>query len=489
MYIVQISSECAPAAKTGGLGDVVNGLSKELAEREHQVEVVLPKYDCMRYDRIEDLHVCYEELWVPFHAQWVQCTVLQGRVDEIICFFIDPHSDAHLFERGLFYGHDDDVNRFGFFSRAALEFLLKSGRRPDIIHCHDWQTGLIPVLYYEIYEPLWQHYTRFCYTLHNVGHQGRTGTDILHQVGLTPQRLMHKGGLLDNEHPHTVNLMKGGIVFSNFTTTVSPTYMHEIRATEQGQGLQQTLNDHGSKVGGVLNGVHYGAWNPEVDSLIPSQYSAADLPAKFPNKVALRKRLMLREAFKPIVAVVSRLDPQKGVDLIRHSIFVALENNCQFVLLGSASRSWINDQFLLLKEELNDNPDCHLEIGYDEELSHLIYAGSDMLVIPSLYEPCGLTQLIAMKYGVVPVVRQTGGLADTVFDANDESVPFEERNGYLFQEHTPEALSHALTRGIGLWHRYPEYFRQLRLNGMGYDYSWKNPGEDYIKIYQHILGA
>jgi starch synthase len=195
---------------------------------------------------------------------------------------------------------------------------------------------------------------------------------------------------------------------------------------------------------------------------------------------------MINDAFKPIVAVVSRLDRQKGADLIRHAAFYSLANHAQFVLLGSAAEEELNAAFWGLKHYLNDNPDCHFEIGYDEELSHQIYAGADMLVIPSVYEPCGLTQMIAMRYGTVPVVRNTGGLADTVFDANYSDVPFEQRNGFVFSELTTEGLESALSRGIGLWHRYPEYFRQLRTNGMNQDLSWNNPGRDYLNIYEHI---
>ncbi|MEO5367917.1 MAG: glycogen synthase [Magnetococcus sp. WYHC-3] len=486
MHVVMISSECAPAAKVGGLGDVVHGLSRELALRGHGVQVILPKYDCLRYHHIRDLEVMLQDLWVPFFNEWIHCSVWRGVMDGIEVWLIEPHSPQNFFHRGVFYGHQDDVARFAFFSRAAMEFLYKAGIRPDILHVHDWQTALCPVLLYEAYQALGWHQTRVCYTLHNVGHQGFTGEQTLRQVGLNPTRLMNHGQLLDDSRPGCVNLMKGGIVFANFTTTVSPRYMEEIRHSPQGQGLQRILNVHGGKVGGVLNGVDYGTWNPEVDPIIPSRYTADNLPAKFANKEALRRRLLLRDDFKPIVAVVSRLDQQKGPDLIRHALFTALGHGCQYVLLGSASEGWINDQFWALKRQVNDHPDCHLEIGYDEELSRLIYAGADLLVIPSLYEPCGLTQLIAMKYGVVPVVRATGGLADTVFDANHSDRPFEERTGYVFNDFTREGLDSALVRGIGLWFRYPEYFRQLRVNGMRQDYSWNRPAQDYLNIYTHI---
>ncbi len=486
MHIVMVASECAPIAKAGGLGDVIQGLSNELSIRGNLVEIVLPKYDNLRYDRIWGLSKSYEDLWVPFYGQWVRCDVWFGFAEGLKCYFIEPHSPQNWFNRGKLYGDLDDAERFAFFSRAAMEFLLKSNRHPDIIHCHDWQTGLVPVLLYEVYSHLGMTHPRACYTLHNVGHQGVTGEQILRQVGLNPTALMTPERLQDHTHRNAVNLMKGGIVYSNFVTTVSPRYAGEIMSGPRGMGLQGTLRTHAAKFGGVLNGVDYNTWNPEIDPHIASRYGIETLPQKFPNKTALRNRLLLADSFKPIVCVVSRLDRQKGADLIKHAIYYALEQGCQFVLLGSGSERVINDEFLRLKGELNDNPDCHLEIGYDEDLSHQIYAGSDMIVIPSIYEPCGLTQMIAMKYGVVPIVRATGGLADTVFDANHAERDFHERNGYVFNDYDAAGLESAMSRAIGLWHRFPEYFRQLRLNGMRYDYSWNQPGQDYVNIYQHI---
>jgi starch synthase len=487
MYIAMLSSECAPVAKVGGLADVVHGLARELLLRNNAAEVILPMYDCMRYDRVWGLGKCYRNLWVSYYDHWIRCDVFSGSVDHIPCIFIKPLSQENFFDRGVYYGQTDDDARFAFFCRAALEFMYKSSRQPDVIHCHEWQSGLVPVLLYEIYQELGMHHPRVCYTLHTVRHQGVTGPHVLQQVGLG-MHLMSADKLQDNIHPGAVNLMKGGIVYSNFVTTVSPRYAEEIMHTDLGHGLQSTLHANAHKFGGVLNGVDYGVWNPEVDTHIPHQYSPQVMEGKFANKKALRERLLLQEKFKPIVAVVSRLDPQKGVHLISHAVFYALANRAQFVLLGSGSDSAINDHFHALKGQLNDNPDCHLEIGYDEELSHLIYAGADMLVIPSAFEPCGLTQLIAMKYGTVPIVRATGGLADTVFDANHATKPYEERTGYVFEGFDNEALEGAMGRAIGLWYKYPKYFHQLRLNGMHADYSWNQSGSDYLNIYSHISG-
>ncbi len=486
MFTMMVSPECASVAKVGGLGDVVQGLAQELAIRGNNVEVVLPKYDCMRYDHIWGLTKVYEDLWVPFYDQWIHCDVYFGFVDNIKCFFIESNSEHNFFNRGKYYGDKDDVARFAFFSRAALEFMLKSDKKPEVIHCHDWQTALIPVLLYEVYHQLGMGNTRACFTLHNMGHQGITGKEVLQQSGLDVAKLMTAEKMLDPHHHDAVNLMKGGIIFSNFVTTVSPTYAFEIQHTEQGQGLQSILQANSSKLGGVLNGINYDIWNPEIDPFIPHHYNMDSLPNKVKNKQALRQRLMLRDDFKPLIAVVSRLDKQKGMDLILHAIYYALSQQAQFVLLGAAAEDSINAKFWDVKHELNDHPDCHLEIGYDEELAHLIYAGADMLLIPSIYEPCGLTQMISLKYGTVPIVRETGGLADTVFDANYSDKPYEERNGYVFSDVTPLALESAINRAIGLWYKYPRYFRQLRANGMNQDHSWNHSGQDYINIYEHI---
>lgn len=486
MYVVMITPECAPVAKVGGLGDVVQGLSHELAIRGNAVEIILPKYDCMRYDRISGLHKICGDLRVPYHDQHFHCDVYFGFVDGLKCFFIESHSFKNFFNRGVFYGHHDDPERFAFFCRAALEFMLKTNKYPEIIHCHDWQTGLVPVLLFDIFKYLGMTHPRVCYTLHNLKHQGVVGEHTLRQVGLNPADYMTQDRLQDNSNHSAINFMKGGIVYSNFVTTVSPRYAEEIKNSDLGFGLQHTLHVHSIKFGGVLNGIDYNVWNPEIDPYISCRYSIDTIDDKYKNKEALRNRLWLRHDFKPIVSVIGRLDHQKGVDLIRHGIFYSLANGCQFVLLGSSPDPATNNDFLGLKHYLNDNPDCHLEISYNEELAHLIYAGADMILIPSVFEPCGLTQMIAMKYGTVPIVRNTGGLADTVFDADCAQKPYHERNGYVFNDFDNQGLESALKRAIGLWYIYPKYFRELMINGMRYDYSWNHPADHYLNIYNYI---
>jgi starch synthase len=487
MYIVVVATECAPAAKVGGLGDVVFGLSRELEVRGNSVEIILPKYDCMRYDQIFGLQVSYQDLWVPWYDRSIHCSVYFGFVHGRKCYFIEPHSEQNFFNRRLFYGSPDDDQRFAFFCRATLEFMWKSGKHPEIIHCHDWQTGLVPVLLYEIYKQMGMTHPRVCYTLHNLFHQGVTREHILRATGLNRHAYFYQQERLqDNANPAALNLLKGGIVYSNFVTTVSPRYAWEIMNTDQSCGLGLTLGIHRAKVGGILNGVDYDVWNPEIDGNIACKYGVDSIDNKFENKRTLRERFWLQNPFKPIVCFVGRLDNQKGVPLITHAIPYCLSNGCQFVLLGTGAENRITQHFLGLKRQYNDNPDCHLEIGYNEELSHLIYAGSDMILVPSLFEPCGLTQLIGLKYGTVPIVRATGGLADTVFDANYAQKPYNERNGYVFNDFNAQGLESALHRAIGLWYEFPMHFRELEVNGMRRDFSWNHPARHYLDIYEYI---
>jgi starch synthase len=487
VFVVMVSSECAPVAQAGGLGEVVLGLSREMTLRGHTVDVVLPKYDGMRYDRIQDLTVAYENLRVPWYLGEVPTTVWTGLVEGQRCYFIDPHSSEQFFARPHLYGFEDDAMRFAFFSKAALEFMLKTNRRPDVIHCHDWQTGLVPVLLAEIYGHVGMHQQRVCYTIHNFSHQGVTSEAVLWASGLTdPEKYLHDDRLRDSHNPYAVNLMKGGIVYSNYVTTVSPQHAWEAQFTEQGQGLGHTLYVHRMKFRGVLNGIDYDVWNPEIDRLIPHHYSAGDLAGKYADKAALRDRFMLSHEYKPILAYVGRLDRQKGVHLIRHALHFALSKGAQFVLLGTSPEPALQDEFLELKKELNANPDCHLELAFSPELAHLIYAGADLVVVPSLFEPCGLAQLIALKYGSVPVVRAIGGLVDTVHDRDHSTRPLPERNGYVFHQVDEQALESALVRALELWHHFPDQFRDLMRQGMAIDHSWAGPGAAYLEIYDYI---
>ena len=325
MYVVQIASECAPVIKAGGLGDVVYGLSTELEKQGHCVELILPKYDCMRYDHIWGLHEAYLGLEVPWYGSTVTCTVFCGWVHGRLCFFIEPHSGDNFFHRGLYYGAVDDHMRFAFFSKAAVEFLLVSNKRPDVLHCHDWQTGLIPVMLYEMYGWHGMERQRICYTIHNFKHQGIAGADVLWATGLNREDYYFQyDRLRDNFNPFGINFMKGGIVYSNHVNTVSPHHAWEARYSGISYGLGHTLEVHNSKFGGILNGLDYDVWNPAADEYIAEPYSKDDFSGKVKNKQALRERLSLAHGDKPLVAFIGRLDDQKGVHLVHHAMYYTL---------------------------------------------------------------------------------------------------------------------------------------------------------------------
>jgi starch synthase len=489
MYIVQIASECAPVIKAGGLGDVVYGLSRDLEERGHCVELILPKYSNMRYDHIWGLHDAYIDLQVPWYGGVIHCTVHCGWVHGRLCFFIEPHSEDRFFDRGVYYGCGDDPKRFAFFSKAALEFLLRSNKRPDVIHCHDWQTGLIPVMLFEMYKYHGMEHQRVLYTIHNFKHQGHAGAEILHATGLNREPYyFNDARLKDNFNPFAINFMKGGIVYSNHVTTVSPHHAWEAHHGSCGFGLGHTLHVNQHKFSGILNGIDYAMWNPATDELINQPYTLSTFEDKALNKKALRERLLLSAADdKPLVAFIGRLDEQKGVHLVHHAMYHALSRSAQFVLLGSATEAKINDWFWHEKLHLNDNPDIHLELGFSEELAHLIYAAADLIVVPSNFEPCGLTQIISMKYGTVPVVRGVGGLLNTVFDWDyDTTHPPEERTGFVFYETDNYAVESALNRALDLYYNAPKLFQQLAQQGMQYDYSWQQSGDQYVTLYDQI---
>jgi starch synthase len=487
MHITMITPECAPIAKMGGLGDVVYGLGKDQQSRGAKVEIILPKYDCLRYNLLENLTETVTGLNVPWNGGSICCSVWTASINGLPVKLIDPHSQELFFNRGTVYGCNDDIMRFAFFCKAALSYILSTKKYPDVIHCHDWTTGLVPVLLYDMFAQQGLTTSRVCYTIHNFKHQGVAGSSLLHATGLGhPENYLRPEQMLDMHMPDSLNLMKAGIVYSNYVTTVSPQHAWEAQYTGQGFGLGPVLKYHHAKFEGILNGIDYATWNPKTDPVIPFRYDISSIDTKYDNKKALRKRLNLNEGLKPIVCSVGRLDSQKGIPLLHHALTYSLSHGAQFILLGSGVDPKINKEFETLKHRYVNNRDCHLELTYNEELSHLFYAGADMLVVPSLFEPCGLTQMIALKYGNVPVVRAVGGLANTVFDRDFSDKPEAQRNGFTFNDTDNKALESALSRAFRLWYDNPEGFRNLIVNGMNGDFSWAASGKQYNRIYEML---
>ncbi|KAM1592686.1 hypothetical protein EV2_037580 [Malus domestica] len=485
LHVVHIAAEMAPVAKVGGLGDVVAGLGKALQKKGHLVEIILPKYDCMQYDRVPDLMALDVVLESYFDGRLFKNKVWVGTVEGLPVYFIEPLHPDKFFWRGQFYGERDDFKRFSFFSRAALELLLQSGKKPDIIHCHDWQTAFVAPLYWDLYAPKGLNSGRICFTCHNFEYQGTARASELASCGLDVHQLNRPDRMQDNSAHDRINAVKGAVVFSNIVTTVSPTYAQEVRTAEGGHGLHSTLNFHSKKFVGILNGIDADAWNPATDAYLKVQYSANDRQGKAENKEALRRILRLSSADvkRPLVGCITRLVPQKGVHLIRHAIYRTLELGGQFVLLGSSPVHHIQREFEGIASHFANHDHIRLILKYDDSLSHTIYAASDMFIIPSIFEPCGLTQMIAMRYGSIPIARKTGGLNDSVFDVDDDTVPLQFRNGYSFLTPDEQGLNGAMERAFDLYTNNPDIWQQLVQKVMNIDFSWDTSASQYEELY------
>uniref|UniRef100_A0A1J3JI08 starch synthase n=1 Tax=Noccaea caerulescens TaxID=107243 RepID=A0A1J3JI08_NOCCA len=485
LYVVHIAAEMAPVAKVGGLGDVVAGLGKALQRKGHLVEIILPKYDCMQYDRVRDLRALDTVVESYFDGKLHKNKIWVGTVEGLPVHFIEPQHPSKFFWRGQFYGEQDDFKRFSYFSRAALELLLQSGKRPDIIHCHDWQTAFVAPLYWDLYAPKGLDSARICFTCHNFEYQGTASASELGSCGLVVNQLNRPDRMQDHSSGDRVNPVKGAIIFSNIVTTVSPTYAQEVRTPEGGKGLHSTLNFHSKKFIGILNGIDTDSWNPATDPFLKAQFNAKDLQGKEENKNALRKQLGLSsaESRRPLVGCITRLVPQKGVHLIRHAIYRTLELGGQFVLLGSSPVPHIQREFEGIEQQFKTHDHVRLLLKYDEALSHSIYAASDMFIIPSIFEPCGLTQMIAMRYGSIPIARKTGGLNDSVFDIDDDTIPTQFQNGFTFQTADEQGLNYALERAFNHYKKDEENWKRVVEKVMSIDFSWASSATQYEELY------
>ncbi|KAF3362111.1 Glycogen synthase [Chlamydiales bacterium STE3] len=497
MHLIHIASELAPVAKVGGLADVLLGLNRELSRKKHDVDIIIPKYDCMDSDEIRDLSIYKQNVLSFYDNDWHSNTVWLGWVENLKVYFIEPHHPRYFFERGCYYGCEDDIERYLYFSRAVLDFLDQSNIHPDILHLHDWQTAIISVLYKDLFKDKNGYPTKTVFTIHNLEYQGKCASHDLNRIGLKGDSYLNPEKMQDPYQPDILNLLKGGIVYSDYITTVSKNYAWEVQTPEGGRGLDTTLREHSNKFSGILNGIDYSYWNPEVDRYLPTHYSSRETPLdkkdrntidkKAYIKKLLRERLTLAEAHRPIVGCITRLVPQKGIEMIKHTLLHIVEKGGQFVLLGSSPIASISSEFHQLKQQFTDHPHIHLILHHQEELAHMIFAGSDMLIVPSLFEPCGLTQLIAMKYGSVPIVRKTGGLADTVFDVDYSCHKFEETNGYTFDYPDAQGIDSALDRAIKCWTENPEKWRKLMINCMNIDFSWNKSSNAYLDIYKKVI--
>jgi len=481
MRILQATSELFPYSKTGGLADMVSGLAKALAEKGVEVDLVTPLYKGI-LEKFPDL---VKEEFV-FHQSLGKGSVAAGlyRHDagpNLTVYFVDHrefyHRDGIYLENGQVYW--DNAARFVFFSKCVVQ-LARTRKEPyDLIHLHDWQLGLVPALLDDAQENSdWKNPPRTLYTIHNMPYQGVFGWEEFLLTNL-PEEYFTFSGL---EFYGQMNLLKAGIIYSDFVSTVSETYSKEIRTEAGGAGLATAIQTRSDRVTGILNGVDYGEWNTEDNPSLPASYSATDLSGKKKCKAALQKELGLpAKARVPIFGAVTRLAPeQKGTDFILEAVrSLAAEHEMQFVLLGSGSPE-MEKAFKELSEEFPKK--VAVEIGYNHGLAHRIEAGIDFFLMPSRYEPAGLNQMYSLRYGTIPIVRRTGGLEDSVIDLDDEPM---QANGIKFAGETTRALIRGMEKAL-LFYRNPTLMKHFLKNGMTADHSWNQSASEYMALYEKI---
>lgn len=480
MRVILASSEVVPYSKTGGLADVAGALPKALARSGCDINVITPRYTgfgARRGDVVshETGALIFDDLQVPFGGTVKYASVWLDYLDGAPVYFID---NDEYFGRGYIYGYGDfDAERFAFFSRTVLELAKRLGPPPDLVHCNDWQTGFIPAYLQSVYagDPYFQH-TRTLFTIHNLAYQGHFNPGLLSHLGFGWDVFQY--GM---EFHGVASAMKAGLSFATALSTVSRRYAEEIQTPEFGNRLDGLLRARRGDLLGILNGVDYSEWNPEIDPHLAAHYSIHDLSGKRECKRDLLREFRLPEDLdRPVIAIVSRLTVQKGIDLIADAIWRILDSGAYFVLLGSGGQSY-EDYFQHVRDMRPSQVGVYF--GYNTALAHRIEAGADMFLMPSAYEPCGLNQMYSLRYGTAPVVRGVGGLDDTI--ANFE--PNTRRgNGYKFYEYSAERLLEKVYEALLAYYD-AETWHALQRNGMRADHSWDRAAHEYLDAYRKII--
>ncbi len=488
LNICFVTSEVFPYAKTGGLADVSSSLPIEIKNLDHDIRLMVPKYRSIserKYTlreviRLRDIPVQMGKSKFIFSAK--TSFLMDSKVH---IYFLQEDS---LFNRAGLYvdpatgkDYEDNLERFAAFAKAVLETLKILHWSPDIIHCNDWQTALIPVyLKFKYHDDEFFSRTKTVLTIHNLAYQGTFPMKKKDVLDL-PDELFEKDGLL--EWYDGINILKGGILAADFLTTVSPTYAREIANDPQfGYGLETILKNREEQLKGILNGVDYSIWSPEKDAKIPFRYNENNLHLKKENKKVLCKYCNFNDDPSiPLIGMISRLDYQKGLDLVMEIMEDLFKENVHLIILGAGDPKLASQLHNLANKYKNK---LYFEFKLNDNLAHLIEAGADLFLMPSRYEPCGLNQIYSLRYGTLPVVRKTGGLADTVIDLRENP---EEGNGFAFGKYDAKELLATLTEAIRIYQGQPEDWKRWQLNGMKQDFSWHRSAKEYLNVYYDLV--
>lgn len=480
MKILMIASEVTPLAKTGGLADVIGSLPKELKRLGHDIRIIIPFYSEVEKGGFS-IRKGRKSVEIVTGSTMDKGLLRQTSIGDIPVYLLEHKG---YFNREFLYGtpegdYPDNGKRFAFFCRAVIEILKKLDFRPDVLHCHDWQTALVPILLRYRFEkdPFFSR-SATIFTIHNLAYQGLFPASDARGMGIDPAWLT-----IDRlEYYDKINLMKGGILAADAITTVSRAYSREILTSDQGCGLEGVLQSRSSALHGILNGLDYSVWDPAEDRYLVKNYSAPAVAGKLANKLTLQNELGLEQnQTVPLLAMVTRLASQKGIDLLLDIAPQLAEDNLQLVVLGAGDESYMKRL-----RELHDTHPRNISVtfGFNTKLAHRIYAGSDLFLMPSHYEPCGLSQMIALRYGSVPVVRMTGGLADTIADRRDGA---REPNGFTFDEYSAEDFLAAIKRAVAEFRASRTEWRKLVRRGMSTDLSWHASAAQYEALYRAEL--
>jgi starch synthase len=492
LKILFVTSEVVPFVKTGGLADVSSALPQMLSELGHEVRIVIPKYGAVddrkfkihEIVRLKDIVIKIGEKEVTFS---LKSCFLPGPRIRVQIYFLD--NQEYFGSRNSLYvdlksGKDfpDNDERFILMSRAVMELIIKLGWIPDVIHLNDWQCGLIPAYLKTVYkDEVSFNQFKTLFTIHNLAYQGEFPASTFQKTGLPKELESNSKGIL---HDGKVNFMKSGLMFADVINTVSPTYANEIRTKEEiGERLKDVLSKRKDSLFGILNGIDKNVWNPDKDKQIPAQYSTKNLEEKLVNKKELAERFGLTYDEKiPIIGLISRLYDSKGLDLVQKAFADLMKMDVQVILLGTGDHKY-HSFFEKMSSKYPKKFGSYL--GFNDELAHLIEAGSDLFLMPSKYEPCGLNQMYSLTYGTVPVVRETGGLADTVIKYNEKT---EEGNGFVFKKYDSDEMIKELKRALKVFEDKKTWQKIMRA-GMKVDFSWDVSAKRYIELYKTILAS
>jgi len=480
LKILFASSEVFPFAKTGGLADVSASLPAAISSLGYQVRVIMPMYRSVMEGNFE-LKPLEKSLELSFRGRLLKDKIFYSEIGRNLLIYFIKRDE--FFDRDMLYGTSkgdfpDNADRFIFFSKGILDLCKLTGFQPDVIHCNDWQTGLAPVYLKSLYKnnPFFRN-ARTIFTIHNLAYQGVFPEEYMAISELPPEFFSIKG----LEYYGKINFMKGGILFSDIITTVSEKYAREIQTSEYGHGLDGVLRDRSSDIYGVLNGVDYTEWNPEKDPHLAANYNETDLSGKKKCKEELIEIFKLEgSAETPLIGIISRLADQKGFDILADAMDELMRMKLLIVLLGKGEEKY-ERKFAELGEKYKGS--LGVKIAFDNVLAHKIEAGSDMFLMPSRYEPCGLNQMYSLKYGTIPVVRATGGLEDTIKEFDPET---QKGNGFKFAEYSPGAMIEEAKKALETYQNKDLWLRLMR-NAMKEDFSWKRSALKYIDIYNHAL--